>query len=430
MRNFILATLLISHAALANTLYSRLSECSLIDGARNKTIRVTYVGEKNTSNSELIEKSKLMLYKKIKHKLNDYPEGLMERSVTFIQYDIEPKVEAVAKLRQVKSCENAQYIIDEDNIQLLTTVVSKPVQANVKMEKHLQMPDTIYHELPERELVLKVGQNQQLGLTLGNSFQDALERVGRFSFVWSINETDKIALIGRDHAFSFRDNKYVGYQYNEALLPMSLRNHLELAAETFEIITPKIKFESHHFLSLDKQELLSKQFSNVSFMELGAYDDEYVEKKLAGFTIGEPLNFKKMTKLACYQSNIDINTFIEQQTQHLISLVDNHNRPAYLTGCHQKLVLANTGRVQLFELIDEFSSERSTLIGMSVLTNSLSPWEFSQISQGDNISKLAKHKSVTIEWDTAKFSSTDWQGHLYLYDDKVFTGKLTPSETP
>ena len=423
MRFFYLAAFLLSNNLFANTLYSRLSECTIADNNKTIKIEANYKGPRVATKAELIEGARIALLNEINSKLAKYPNGLVESNVSFSRKVRDPNIKATALLKRVKSCKNQDYIITENNIDLLASFVNKPANSDIQIKLVLDLPDSMFDQVTPLTPELKVSTEQQLGLQLGQSFKQAQKVLGRFSAVLPINESDKIALIGRDHAFSFKDNRYVGYQYHQALLPSTLRNNIELAAEEVQIIAHNRHFNTSQWLSKKELSEIKQELNNLEFV---TYGDVKFDNKLLGFTVGEPIMLKQKASLACFDSSQSIQEFVDKNHARLIHLVDNNNRRAMITSCNQKLVLSETKRVQQIEFLEAFSDESSNLLGMEQFMKSFEPWHFENINYGEQLAMLENKQNVTSKLGVVEFNSAKWVGFFNVYDEQILSGKITP----
>ncbi|USD28612.1 hypothetical protein J8Z24_00385 [Pseudoalteromonas sp. SCSIO 43201] len=261
------------------------------------------------------------------------------------------------------------------------------------------------------------------GVALGDTFAAAEQQIGRFTLVWPVNSHQKLATIGRNHAFLFEHDKLVGYQYAFTLLPVALANLINI-----HDIDAKVQVEDeslaiiHRPLSQHHVSVLTARYANVAFFQEGRYT-KTPNTKLSELTIGR-FHIDEPTTPPCYQGKTDIDLFIEQQQSHLIQWQDVERKTILYTGCHQLMELNKLGKVTSVKLQEAWSLRNANLIGLASISQVLLPWQFYGISYLDPQSAASKLGKVERFYDTIEVAAPKWVGHFKAYEGQLVSAEF------
>ncbi|MFY8351197.1 hypothetical protein AAEU29_11730 [Pseudoalteromonas sp. SSM20] len=425
MRALVLFVLfLFCQISYGNTLYSRASECSIDLGVEGKEFKTSVNYNRSKDEQEQLNALRKKLFTLIKKQLGQYPNGLIEQSVIF-KNDIQTrKLIGTAVVKPVANCSGKTYEINEDNLRLLSTILSENTFPAIKFTTEHTFEPQIPKQIERIKFDSQISKSAIFGIAIGDSYDDTITKLRRFTLVWPINNSVKMTLIGRNHLFLFEDNLLVHYQYHSNLLPMSLANQLELEAMDFKINLASSSINIKDNLSDKQKNELQNIFSDVTFSSIH-HDGETTFSRLNSFSIGEPIEIKNLTKLPCFENDANYDQFLIKNKDAMVSFVDVDNKSALLTGCLQKFVLLANGNLKEIALLDEISKGKANIQIITILINHLKPWTFNNIKHGQSVAALSA-LGAKIEWQQAVLETPNWHGIFEIYDDAVYSGKIIP----
>ncbi|RZF83186.1 hypothetical protein EXT46_06990 [Pseudoalteromonas sp. CO325X] len=415
-----------SCSSYSHSVYSRASECH-VDERSAQSVQVTYRALMGSfSDDELITQTK----EKLLHKLQDIADntdaGIMETAVSFKRDPNSSNIDAIAQIASVTECYGDRFKITKENIDYLSSTVFKYTSNDLDIETSFTLPAAPLKQLQQLTPTLILTEDSIFTFKMGDEFAQVLEKLGRFTMLWPINDTKLLAFIGRNHVFSFHQGKLVGYQYNQALLPISLANQLEIVAEDFTFSLNGAQFASTATLDGQQAALIDSAYSDPKFLTLQQVSDlDETAQKLAGFSVGKPFtDFSKVQTSPCYQHAMTIDEYISTYGNSLIQLVDADNKRAFFTPCRQKIVMSTAEQVDHIKLMEDFSARRAGIYGKNELFDTFSKWQFAGLGQGDPYAKLEAMGNANLEWDTAYVTTEKWHGQFLVIDDTLISGKV------
>lgn len=265
---------------------------------------------------------------------------------------------------------------------------------------------------------------------LGEHFAEVEEKVGRFSLIWPLGNGLKLATIGRSHALFFEQEKLVGYQFSEALLPIGLRNRIELANfQGIILLDEAAQLTMDQALSESQATQLRKKFQNITLHKVAdAYTQEQ-SLKIKSLALGRVKFDTFNNVLGCINLAKDLHT-IASSAQPLIEFVNSDNRRSYLSGCRQLITMTKALRMHKLELLDPWSSDNAELYHVNQLFSGFAPWQFMGVRQGASVQELGALGEVFVDFDEAEFEhkSGDWHGKFYIENDKLAAATLTSTQ--
>lgn len=267
-----------------------------------------------------------------------------------------------------------------------------------------------------------------LGARLGDSFSLVESLFGRFSLVWPLKNELKIALVGRNHAFYFQQDKLVGYQYGESLLPVALANRLELFSKELMIQFKGESIDLKGALTDEQVKLLKQEVGGLIVKNVSENKASTTSIKIKDFYIGK-VDFETIeSDLVCLNGR-RFHDQILKKTGHLVQFVDQWDELNYLSACRQILQVGTSGKVLKLELLDEWSSKNASLPSASQLFDGFKPWSFLSITQNTKLSGLENLGQVDVFLDTAEFESSDglWRGQFFIEDERLISAELEPN---
>lgn len=415
---------LFCQVSFANTLYSRISECTIDQTAKGKEFKVTINYNRSENQQEQFNAVRKKLFARINKELAHYPNGLIEQNV-FFKSNFQPsQLTGTVTVKQVESCSGKTYKITEDNLQLLSTIINENKLPSIKFTTEHTFVPQIPEQIEQIALDGKITEDSIFGLSIGDSYHSAIEKLGRFTLVWPIDDSLKLTLIGRNHLFVFKNDVLAHYQYHSNLLPMSLANQLELEAMDFDILLASSNINIKDNLSDTLVSELQGSFSNVSFNSI--HNDGVTSfKKLKSFSIGKPILINTTNSLACYNGDTAFEQFLSNKNHNLVYFVDVDNKSAMLSGCLQKFVLSASGKLKEIILLDEISKAQSNSQIVDLWVSNLKPWTFDNIKHGQSVDELLA-LGAKQEWQNLLLETTNWLATFDVYEDAVYTGKIIP----
>ncbi|RZQ51689.1 hypothetical protein C1E23_18365 [Pseudoalteromonas phenolica] len=441
MRVVLCFFLLFSGASFSNNLYKHGSNCEVVEGS--KTIKfqaeTRKVVKSFDKNEELMEKIRKRLYEKVSTRIAEYESDFVVKKASFNKRAWGHLIGFV-EIIPVNSCKDPSVIITENNQHLITdnsfsysmALNPNPISLNLSIDNTSASNEN--GESEEKESIFKsqellnmtVSPENILGISIGDSFEHALNNFGRFSLVWPLENNYKLALIGRKNAFLFKDNVLVQYQYSPSLLPVKLRNIVEMSELDVEFKTPSRTIKESSLLTdIDLHEL-SQLYGDVSFKTLIIGDMEK-EQALKSLVIGGDENHTLTSSLECLNEK-DLNNSILQNENKLVKLVSYMKKRAFLSGCNQLVFLNSSKEARELTLLEDWGNMNSELIDAKELFDSFKPWQFLSLAYGDSIAHVSKLGSVSMEDEVIDFksSSSFWEGSFVTEQKKVVSANLIP----
>ncbi|TMP43787.1 hypothetical protein CWB96_17600 [Pseudoalteromonas citrea] len=417
----------LSFSVLAYDIYPRGSECEVLPEAPEVQFSTTYKTRKKDSQEQSLDKVKQRLLQKTEQALEKYNTSLVVKSMNFKKHS-DGTLIAKSSFIPVISCSKHTPVITNTTLDLFSNHV---MHSKRMMSLGYNM---VVNKVPSKIAELKLesnlaSPNKVFGIPFGDKLHEVEQKIGRFSMLWPIAEGAHLGFIGRDHVLFFSNNTFVGYQYNESLLPIYLRNQLELFNEQVQVYNP-----TNNTTYLGGTELTPKYamgiqstYDNVQVVKVKV-SNEKLESRLVGFSIGDvSLVERKLKKLPCPDIATAFNEISVQEAQ-LVKLYDYNGKRSYLTGCHQKVNLNQYGTVTSVELLDPISGLNMELRGGQRLLEGLNSWQFALVSQGDPIKAISGKELGERTFDVVEWSNERWQGHFVLEHNKVVAGEMVPIE--
>jgi len=430
-----------SSASFSNTLYKYGSNCEVVEGS--KAIRFKSETRKAVKsfvkNEELMEKIKKRLYKKVTSRIAEFEGDFVVKKASFFSRTY-AHLGGVVEIKPVVSCKDPSIIITEKNHHLITdtsfsyslTIQPKPISLNLSINTASASNESSISE--EQDSIFKsqelkkitVTPDNILGISIGDSFEHALNNFGRFSLVWPLENNYKLALIGRKNAFLFKDNVLVQYQYSPSLLPVKLRNLLEMSGLDIEFETPSRIIKENSLLTDTDLHELSQIYGDVTFKTLIVGDMEK-EQALKSLVIGDDENHNLVSNLGCLDEK-SLNSSILKNENKLVKLVSYMKKRAFLSGCNQLVFLSHNKEVRELNLLEGWGNINSELIDAKELLGSFKPWKFLSLAYGDSIAHVSKLGSVNVEDEVIGFksSSSFWEGSFVTEQKKIVSANLIP----
>lgn len=322
----------------------------------------------------------------------------------------------------VTACETSEAITAKNYNMITATSFSGKTQRiafnveidpnpNVHVPKQTQVDDMV------------ISQKQIFGIRLGYTYTEAEKKVGRFTLVWPLNERQKLAIIGRNHALLFENNLFVGYQYAFNLLPVSLANLINIYDINLAIHIQDETVEITKVTLSEKVMMAIKNtFPSVTFYQEGKYTKE-PKTKLSGLQIGE-FNVTKPAALSCYKGQIEIDEFVQHHQQSLVQWQSVDAKTVFYTGCNQLIELNKLGKVTSLKLLEPWSLSNANLIGLADMTSVLSPWEFYGVHYLDPENKASLVGEIEDFYGTIEVTAELWAGHFKSYDGQLVSAEF------
>lgn len=416
--------MLFSQISSAHTLYSRISECTPKLDINGKEFQATVNVKRGASDKEQIDQARKKIFNIIENQLENYPNGLIEQSVLFKKNRQTQQITAIVSAKQVENCQGETHKITSNNLELLTAIVKENAFPAIKLSTEYTFTPELPEEIKPIEFDGSITNKSAFGVPLGASYEEAVNSLGRFTLYWPINNRLSIALIGRNHLFMFENNVFIGYQFHNNLLPMSLANQLELVGMDFQLTAANKVINSKDYLSENEKRVLEKSYAKVSFQSMH-HDNETSFSKIESIQIGKLHEINKSKTLPCYNSNNSFNQFLTQNKLSLVSFIDVDEKKSLLSGCLQKFTLSGNGKLREVNLLDEIGSADKNSQTISALVKTLKPWTLDQVKYGQSASELLA-LGAKLEWQQALLETPKWHGIFEIYDDVIYSGKVIP----
>lgn len=409
----VICLVIISANVHANTFYSKGADCEIDSSIEPIMISASEHHKKGALNEqserEIIELLKQRIYENVQSRLEDFPNGLKFQSIALTQDHV--RFKAAAKVIATMPCTDSDSVITEVSLDLMSSIVvegdSKQIQLGERVFT-IEPPKHIQQNLLITKLT--ISKEEVLGAKLGMVFSDVETLFGRFSLVWPLSKTVKVALIGRTHALFFEKGIFVGYQLNNELLPVTIKNQLEIVDPAIELRLANGLVKTSDALSKDIESQLQQTFENVVTHSLKVSDNKTVSY-LAGLTIGSTPKFADIQTLACLDlSNVEDE--VENKIDKLIQFTSVDGEPSVLSGCRQIVRRSTTGMIRSIQLLEPWSFKNAHLPGFGLLTKKQKPWRFYSLVENMDINQLKGIGRVEDNFGRAQFESNDkrWIG--------------------
>ncbi|RZQ52969.1 hypothetical protein C1E23_11455 [Pseudoalteromonas phenolica] len=406
-------------------LFEKSADCSvfkdkeqLLVRASSKRLRIEWEELKDDVASKVLTRA----FEKLETLDSDYQlrKLFFEKKIEQIKNREVKVIEARLVLNPVKDCKRLSKTIARGEAHKLNNL-----ELNIKSNFKLQV--TSPAELLERTLKLNntnISHEEVFGVKFGQSFKSVEDQFGRFSLVWPMGK-DKLALVGRNHAFYFENDFFSGYSYGRSLLPMSIRNRVEIISDDISLEVKghnDIKIEDG--ISDSELNLLRQNFHDFKVLLVGDALNEETFLRVESFTVGK-INFDlSQSALNCIIAN-DVNQLPNLGSHSLITFYDKNGKRNLLSGCNQQFTLSARGQLRTIELLEPWSVKNSLLFEDEPFSP-FSGWQLFGLEQGATLERLKKLGKIDVFLDMVEFSSMDgaWSGRFYIDNDKLVSGEV------
>lgn len=260
----------------------------------------------------------------------------------------------------------------------------------------------------------------------GQSTQEVTQLLGLHSLELK-NESKRIRVYGRHHAFHFVNNQLVGYQFHLNLLPMQINNVLTLENKELKIKLSNDEIvEAATSITPLQITVLKKEFADVETAYYKSSDTE-VDQRLIGLSHGQLIGKIAFNK-HCIKSFIAKNDGnIDKNINTSLKLISSSEDNISVTPCSEFLYKKADfiAKLKLFEPISTNNIKLSALVNYFKQGHS---WNFSGVKYNDPIASLAKLGNYDEFFDSAEFTSQYWDGYFYIYDGKLLGAELTSND--
>ncbi|WP_105168453.1 hypothetical protein [Pseudoalteromonas sp. T1lg23B] len=411
----------------AANLYHQSSDCILDPKLDIISVASLYTNIRGKSKKVIEEEAKLLTLEKIQAKMNEHNSDYVIKHVSF-KYDEKEFVSSYVSLLPVKKCENAVVINKKYIHRLHSKIINFKSKLALDTSTTLKFTGQPYAIKPLSIPTSHVTRNTPYGIELGTTYMEAEEKIGHFSAVWPANDSTKIAFLGRDNAFIFQDDKLIGYQFNRSLLPIDLRNRIELISEQ-----PIFNFShngEHHiidkFINAEQLDSLKKHFDNVHTVNIKV-SDQAIRVQLEGLSIGTQLNAQlKANAMPCFEGKTNIDQFIRDHKSSLFRVIGFANKVSYITGCSESIQLHHSGKAHSIELFEPISQANGFLYALDNLLAPMQNWSYSGINYGDNQDVLQNFKTKVKDKGVIEVDSANWFGVFNIYENTIANATLYP----
>lgn len=418
---------MISGNVYANTFYSRGADCEVDSRVEPMVIVASEHRKKGSlseqSDTEVIALLKKRVYENVQSRLVDFPDGLKFHTIALTKDHVRFKVEV--KVMATLPCSDSDSKITEDSLDLMSAIA---VEAD---SKSITLSEFVVTIKPRVQIQKKlsvtnfgVSKLEVFGAKLGMHFNDVEAHFGRFSLVWPVSKTVKVALIGRSHALFFENGKLVGYQLNNELLPVAIKNQLEIVNLETEYQLENGIVQSSQALSKEVESQLEQTFDNVATHLVKVSDNETVSY-LAGLTIGVIPKLENIQTLACLDlSNVEDE--VEKSADKLIQFTSIDGGLSALSGCRQIVHRSTTRMIRSIELLEPWSLKNTYLLGFDRFTEQQKPWRFYSLIENMDINQLNGLGNVEKHFGLVQFESNDkqWIGSFITEKNQLVSAEL------
>ncbi|BBN81829.1 hypothetical protein PA25_18140 [Pseudoalteromonas sp. A25] len=416
---------IISQAA---SLFHDESKCKPSQEYDDISISLTHNDIANKSESQILDELKKLTFNKVQERISAQQYDYQVKDISFRhRLGKHASAQAHLKLSPVDSCINGVVIDEKHYDRLGSKLVHFKTKLQFATSRTLKL-NTAFAAGKSTIENFTITPKSVFGIKIGNQLTEAEQIVGRFSATWPINEQHKIRFIGREHAFLFKNDTLIGYQYHNSLLPISFRNNLEIISNQLQIAISDTNTEKLSDLYIDEvlEQKLTSQFSNISTSRVKISEEE-VLVQLQGLSIGALISKNTPVQaLPCYRNNSNIDDFLSANKQSLIEIIDVDNRLSYITGCSQRIMAYDSGKVKSVELLEPFSATNAFLFAIKRMIGAIEPWQFEGVKYGGPKSQLDKFKLIQSDKHTLSVESGQWLGIFNLYDEQLTNATLYP----
>lgn len=441
-RLFLLCSFFVPSVFAQSSLFEKFANCTVVESSEPIIVE-TLLRRLNYKRDELIELSKRETLAKAIRELEQRNQTGVLLNAHFeyspsVQsgYRFYQEVNGKFRIQIVDNCLDEQKVIALGEVEKLTQfsfilgIDNDPEESKSAQEIEYNYTfQTNREKIKDQSITSNtISSEIILGAKLGDSFALVESLFGRFSLVWPLQNEMKIALVGRNHAFYFQQEKLVGYQYGESLLPVSLANRIELFSKALTIQFKGNSTDLKGALTDEQVKQLKEEVDGLIVKNVSENKASTTSIKIQNFYIGEVAFEAIKSDLICLQGS-NLNDQILKNTGHLVQFVDQWDELNYLSACRQILQVGTSGKVLKLELLDEWSSKNASLPNASQLFDGFKPWSFLSITQNTKLSGLENLGRVDVFLDTAEFESNDgqWRGQFIIEDDRLISAELEPN---
>jgi hypothetical protein len=387
--------------------------------ASNKNLDSVFIQHLNTD-AEKDHKHEISHYsKEIKGYAIFYPAYACDSSQKLTQAELE----VVGKENHIVkfSSEAKSDLVMEFTIQPGTKKISKKLQANNDIINTIHSPQIIHSSITK---------NSFYGFNLGMTKEEVIKQTNGFNLDIKLNENSSIHIINRNHAFIFKNNKLIGYEYGRNLLPTMIANKLPLSEISPVFISSKGNIKIHGN-GLTQEEIRYIKLVNKSskFIKIKRYSDGKKLTHLNSFKFGKTSGFKLSTaQNTCLDSNIakpEIHNKIESNYLFRFNFKKNSN--AYLTSCNQ-LITFKSNEFSNLSLFQSINIKTASLSMIKPLFSNITNWHFLNIEKEMSESQVVEKLNIDDAFmmnDILEFSNDNWQGYFTFNEDKVISAELS-----
>lgn len=395
-------------------LFLKESKCTPKENQNDIVLEQFYLNIPKLYNEQaIIENLKSTLVYKGNKVAKNYEQGIRVKSFE-VKYSPKQMFPSSASLtlEEVESCTSTALLTQATIDKLIVTSSNR---------------DEIFPEAPEFLTVTDnlITKDSALGSKLGSSYSEMQQRYGRFTVYIPINETYSLTLLGSKHAFLFKNDTFIGYQYSNNLIPTSLGNMLEFVGTPDAMVNSGATYSLSNFARLTEKDIkdLESTFKGFDFTKL-SYSNSGNTHLLDGLTIGDwPKELGEPSNNPCYRFDSDLGEFIKNNKSKMTKLVDKNRKASYLTGCMQQLSL---GSYEV-NLLEQWTLSRAKLLVKDSTLALFTPWTFFKIKEGDSLHSLRllnRNAVEVIDGETTGFTYKGWKAEFLTYEDAIYSGNL------
>ncbi|TMP78090.1 hypothetical protein CWB73_17760 [Pseudoalteromonas phenolica] len=410
-----------------NKLFEKAAECSALPDNKQLVVKSSIKSLKKEW-EELTEnvtsKALARAFEELKRLDSDYQvEHIFFEKITEDKSGVETKhVKARLLLNAVKDCKQENRTIASNEVHKLNTLefnignastltlnISPPLRA----KRELKLNDT------------SISNEKVFGAKFGQSFESVEAQYGRFSLVWPLGK-NKLALLGRNHAFYFENNALSGYRYSSSLLPVPLNNKIEIVSENVSLeVKNGDAVNLADGISESELKSLKQEFKHLEFLSVGDAINNETILKVESLAIGK-VNFGlSKLDLSCINAN-NISELPNLDSLNLIDFFDQKGKRNLLSGCNQQFVFSARGHLRAIELLEPWSVNNSMLFASEPSLNAFGNWRLFGLEKDVTLKQLKKLGKINVFMGVAEFSSSDggWSGNFYLDDNRLVSGEI------
>ncbi|WP_145925116.1 hypothetical protein [Pseudoalteromonas luteoviolacea] len=268
-----------------------------------------------------------------------------------------------------------------------------------------------------------LNENSIYGLGLGESYDNALKVIGRFSFDWQVNDIWRLVTVGRNTALFFKQDILVGAQYHRQLLPKVWSNLIELAASK-----PSLKVDGNSLnivnqaISASHLAVLEQQYSMLDYDTYRISEDES-ELRIAGLVIGKlPTQADLIASLPCYDEYTPVQDFINEYSDGLPKLYGQTGKTGFLTGCGQIIQVRNDNRFISLVLTEQANFTNAYLIHSHKFSDLFSGWAFYGVGYLEQVKPNNGFKIINAKDGIYEVQAGKWFGHFTTDEGLAYEG--------